>query len=123
MSPLTLIVVIALGVAIGIAASPYIGTLFAAIGVVLLLIATLFASSILLRISVQQGVSLGANIKDGIRLYFRSIPKAWNMMIRPSEMGDGLSIRRRFDGLAVLFVCLVWALVVVGAILLFLFPT
>lgn len=122
MRPLNLIVVIALGVAIGIAVAPYIGTLFASIGVVLLVIATLFVMSILLRISVQQGVSMGANIKDGIRLYFRSIPKAWNMLTRPSEMGDGLSIRRRFDGLVVLFVCLVWAIVVVGCALLVLFP-
>ncbi len=73
MSPLTLIVVIALGVAIGIAAAPHIGTFFAATGVVLLVIATLFVASMLLRISVREGVLIGAKIKQLLFCKFREL--------------------------------------------------
>ncbi|CAE6739485.1 hypothetical protein [Candidatus Nitrotoga fabula] len=123
MSPLTLVVVIALGVAFGIAAALYVGTLFAFVSGALLVSIVLFLTFVLLRVSLKEGISLTKIINDGVRLYFRAIPQAWNMLTRPSELGDEFFVRRRIDGLVILFVCFVWAVVIVGAVLLVLFPT
>lgn len=123
MSPITLIIVIALGVAIGISAAPYLGTAVAIAGGALFFATAALLAFFILRSSVKQGLSFGEKVKESVRIYFRAIPNAWGMLIRPSDIGDGLSLRRRINGLAVLFVCLVWAAVVIGAVLLALFPT
>ncbi len=121
MSPITLIIVIALGVAIGISAAPYLGTAVAIAGGALLVAIAALLAFFILRSSVQQGISFVEKIKEGVRIYFRAIPNAWNMLTRPSDVGDGLSLKRRLNGLVALFVCLVWAAVVIGPVLVVIF--
>jgi len=123
MSPVTLIVVIALGVAIGLAVAPYVGIMVAITVGAFLVAAFIFLVLFVLRTSVQQGFSLKDKFKEAVRIYFQAILNAWRMLIHPSDVGDGFSFRRRFNGIIVLFVCLVWAVVAVGVILLLLFPT
>jgi hypothetical protein len=123
MSPVTLIVVIALGVAIGLAVAPYVGVMVAITVGVFLVAAFIFLVLFVLRTSVQQGLSLKEKFIEVILVYFQAILNAWSMLVRPSDIGDGFSFRRRFNGITVLFVCLVWAVVAVGVILLLLFPT
>jgi arginine exporter protein ArgO len=70
MSPITLIIVIALGVAIGISAAPYLGTAVAIAGGALLVAIAALLAFFILRSSVQQGISFVEKIKEGVRIYF-----------------------------------------------------
>jgi hypothetical protein len=123
MSTLTLFLVVAAAVACGIAVAPYVGIAVAAIGALLLAAITLFIAYGLLRASVVEGTSFAKQVASGIRIYFRALPRAWKMFIGASQPGQSSSIRSRINGFVVLFVCLLWALVVVGAALLILFQT
>ena len=123
MSPLTLFLVIAAAVACGIVLAPYIGTIAAIMtGLVLAGIALMIGFAIVKGL-FRESVSLVASLSAGIRIYFRAIPRAWSMLFSPTASGERGQLHRRLDGLVVLLVCLVWAVVIVGFAVLLLFPT
>lgn len=114
MSPSLLLVIIALGVAIGVASAPFIGKFFDVAGIFVIIGGTILVVYVLIRISMQR-------VKESIGMYFRSIPKAWGILTCTSNLGKGFSLKQRLDGLVILFVCLVWGIVVVGLIYLMIF--
>lgn len=122
MKPFVFFCLVASAVACGIAAAPYVGiTIAIALGLILIVISAVVGFW-LLRVTVAESASFANKAARGVQLYFHVIPKAWQMLVGPNGVGERFSVRRRLDGFVALCVCLVWAIVVVAAILL-LFPT
>lgn len=123
MNPLSLFVVIAAAVACGIALAPHVGAIAALFGGLILLGIVLAIAFAMAKGIFREGVSLFAWLSSGVRIYFRAIPRAWSLLTTSASPGEQGQLGRRFDGLVVLLVCVVWAIVIIGFALLLLFPT
>ena len=123
MNSLSLFVVIAAAVACGIALAPHVGTIAAIFGGLTLLCIALVIAFAIAKGLFRKGVSLFAWLSAGVRIYFRAIPWAWSLLITPASSSEQGHLSRRFDGLVVLLVCVVWAIVIIGFALLLIFLT
>jgi hypothetical protein len=123
MNSLSLFVVIAAAVACGVALAPHVGAIAAIFGGLTLLCIALVIAFAIAKGLFREGVSLFALLSAGVRIYFRTIPRAWSLLITPASPSEQGHLGRRFDGLVVLLVCVVLAIVIIGFALLLLFPT